>query len=125
MLIIYSILKQFILFHRLSQKCVNELQETIEIVADSIDEIRDISSDLHPHMVERLGLKKAIQAMIEKIDHSYEIQFHVDIDEVDQLFPKEQQIHLYRLVQEGLNNIKKHAAAGRAGFPYRTMWCDG
>ncbi|MBN1154152.1 hypothetical protein JXB12_04455 [candidate division KSB1 bacterium] len=89
----------------------NELNTVSSLVSESIDEIRQIATDLHPHHLDRLGLKKAIEALLYKFVHSTDIEFIIDMDEIDELFPKSFEIHIFRLIQEGLSNIVKHADA--------------
>jgi two-component system, sensor histidine kinase LadS len=58
-----------------------------------------------------LGLRTALVAMIEKVSASSTIQFTHAVDELDGLFRPGDEITLYRIVQECLNNILKHSGA--------------
>jgi ligand-binding sensor domain-containing protein/signal transduction histidine kinase len=87
----------------------DNIDEVTSIVKDSINEVREISHNLHPHMLDRLGLTKAIEAMVNKMSHAADIQFDLKLDNIDQLLPKESEIHFYRIIQEATNNILKHA----------------
>lgn len=92
----------------------NGLDDLSDLAQTAINETREIACNLHPHQLDRLGLKKAMASMINKMAQSAALQIAWDIDEIDGLFPKEAEINLFRLVQEGLNNIVKHAAATAA-----------
>lgn len=91
-----------------------KLSELSEITAQTIGEVREISSHLHPHILERLGLTKAIQSMINKAFENTPTSVQVDLENIDGLFAKDQEINIYRIIQEGVNNLLKHAAAANA-----------
>jgi signal transduction histidine kinase/ligand-binding sensor domain-containing protein len=82
--------------------------------AQALEEVRQITYNLRPYHLDRLGLTNSIEEMIEKIAASTEIRFAVDIVPLDGLFSKEAEINLYRIVQECLNNIVKHSQATEA-----------
>jgi len=77
----------------------------------AIQETREISYNLRPFQLDRLGLRKAIEALIRTVAKSTGIQISAEVDDIDDLFPEELRINFYRIVQEGLNNIVKHAEA--------------
>ena len=81
------------------------------LVTACIAETRRISHDLHPPLLEHLGLTRALEAMIEKNGQASEIIFSRKLEAVDGLFSAEAEINLYRIVQESLNNILKHSGA--------------
>jgi len=103
--------------HQLSESSgtVNEfsgkLNEISDLTLESIREVREIAYNLHPHQLERLGLRKAIESVISKVDKSSEIRFETNIDAIDNLFSKEAEINLYRIIQESVNNVVKHSEA--------------
>ncbi|MGH9840216.1 MAG: sensor histidine kinase [Blastocatellia bacterium] len=76
--------------------------------------MREIARNLRPYHLDRLGLTEALEAMIEKVAASTTIRFVPELVPLDGLFSKEAAITIYRVVQEGLNNIVKHAQAGEA-----------
>lgn len=90
-------------------------------IDETIDEIRRISSELYPHQLENLGMKKAITAMANNISDQSEIYFKVTIDDkVDALFNQAASIHIYRIIQELFNNIQKHSNATKASIKMST-----
>jgi signal transduction histidine kinase/streptogramin lyase len=80
----------------------------------AINEVKDISYDLRPYLLDRLGLTRALESMLNKVSDSSGIRFDTDIDQLDSLFSKNEEIGLYRIVQESVNNIIKHSGATEA-----------
>lgn len=83
----------------------------VSSATQSIEEVREIAQNLRPYHLDRLGLTKALEVMIEKVAAITIIRFSVELVPLDDLFSKEDAITLYRVVQESLNNIVKHAQA--------------
>jgi signal transduction histidine kinase/ligand-binding sensor domain-containing protein len=95
-------------------KITEQLNKISVIATQALAEVRRISYDLRPSYLEQLGLTEAIEAMIEKIAESSEINFSFEIDDLDGLFSEVEEITLYRIVQEALNNIVRHSGATEA-----------
>jgi signal transduction histidine kinase/ligand-binding sensor domain-containing protein len=89
-----------------------EFDEISQNALEALDEVQQITSNLHPQYLERLGLTKALKAMLAKLSDVIEI--NSEIDSIDDIFPKEAEINVYRIVQESLNNIIKHSDASEA-----------
>ncbi|PRY89149.1 ATP-binding protein [Mongoliibacter ruber] len=81
------------------------------LLNSAIEELRGISRSLHPFKLEELGLTQAIQNTLDNIDEETEIFISAELDTVDSLFDKNEQLQIYRMVQEVFNNILKHAQA--------------
>lgn len=79
------------------------------LTGDTLQELRDILKGLHPATLEKLGLSIAIQSMINDIDANTSIFFTSEIDTIDSYLNNETSLHLYRIIQEALTNIVKHA----------------
>jgi signal transduction histidine kinase len=88
-----------------------DLAQAASLVQDSIQAVREISSNLHPHHLERLGFLAAIEAMTENLARTTGLAIDNDLDNIDGLLPKETEIHLYRIIQEALTNVVRHASA--------------
>lgn len=86
-------------------------QETKKMVDATIDEIRNISQDLHPFALQELGITRAIERTLQQIDENSTLFISSEIENIDNLFSPEEEVNIYRIVQESLNNIIKHANA--------------
>ena len=96
-----------------------QLAEISETASAAIDEVREIAYNLRPYHLDELGLKKALESMLERVAKSSTISFVWEIDPVDEFFPHGAEINFYRIVQEFLNNIVKHSGASEAGVKIR------
>jgi signal transduction histidine kinase/ligand-binding sensor domain-containing protein len=101
------------------EKEADDLNKIGDLIKESISEVKEISSDLHPHQLERLGLNKAIRAMINKLSSSSNLEIETKIDDLSDLWKKEDEINVYRIIQESLNNIIKHSGSKRANVEIR------
>lgn len=74
---------------------------------------KQLIRDLHPVILEQLGLIEAVESMVNTwtTAHGCEVELLVP-DQIPTL-PDEDQTHIYRIVQESLNNIARHAKASK------------
>jgi signal transduction histidine kinase len=78
-----------------------------------------MSRDLSPSILEDLGLSAALRRLAEDFRQLHGIDFAVDMDRIDHLFSETARIILYRILQEALTNIEKHARAQKASLTIR------
>lgn len=90
---------------------LNKDETTKSLVENAIEEVRTISRALHPHQLQELGLTQAIKNTLAQVDETTEIFVTSEIDDIDALFSNQNEIHIFRIVQESLNNIIKHSQA--------------
>jgi PAS domain S-box-containing protein len=76
-----------------------------------IEDIRRLSRDLSPAILQDLGLQSALKYLINGFSKHYTVSQAFEVEDLDQLFPAEAQIIIYRIFQECLTNISKHADA--------------
>jgi signal transduction histidine kinase/ligand-binding sensor domain-containing protein len=93
---------------------LEQLDEVSAATDQAIDEVAEISYNLRPYQLDRLGLSKAIVAMLRRLSGSSGIMFSAKIDSIDKLFASDAEISIYRIVQESVNNIVKHSQATEA-----------
>jgi signal transduction histidine kinase len=85
--------------------------ETKEMVNETIEEVRAISRDLYPFQLQELGITRAIEHTITQIDENTSLFISSEIENIDNLFTPEQEVNIYRIIQESLSNTLKHANA--------------
>lgn len=86
-------------------------EDTKKMVNDTIEEVRSISRDLYPFQLQEMGITKAIEYTIDQIDENTTLFISAEIDNIDNLFSKDDEVNIFRIIQEGLSNILKHAQA--------------
>lgn len=96
-----------------------QAQEISTETSRAIGEVKEISYNLRPFHLDQIGLTRSIESLIDKVAKSCETEFSADLDHVDGLLAPDEEINLYRIVQEGLNNVVKHSGATRASVTLR------
>jgi signal transduction histidine kinase len=95
------------------------LDEISGATSQAIEEVRQITHGLRPYQLDRLGLAQAIRASVSKASSTGTISFATRVENIDGLFDKDDEIHVYRIVQEAVNNVVKHSAATEAAVVIR------
>jgi PAS domain S-box-containing protein len=87
-----------------------EFEKISRFIGETIKEVRRLYHDLSPGDLEDLGLSEALRDMIEDVAAlQKKIKWEIMMDNLDGLFPLPVQTAIYRVVQEALTNIGKHA----------------
>jgi signal transduction histidine kinase len=95
------------------------LREISETASQAINEVREIAYNLGPYQLDRLGLIRTIEEMVERVSASSSILFSFDAEPLDGVLSKESEINLYRVIQEAVSNTVKHSGASRAVLTIR------
>ncbi len=90
------------------------IEELHELTAGALDSVRRMAMDLRPAALDDLGLVPALQAYTEKYSRNWPLSVTVRVDGLRRRLPADVELVLYRVVQEALNNIAKHASASSA-----------
>jgi signal transduction histidine kinase len=94
-------------------KLIYTIEGIKKLFDSTIDEVKRISYDLMPAVLFEFGLVKAIRNLCDDIETRSRIKtnliFECDSDKLDKL----QKTYLFRIIQEAMNNIVKHAEASR------------
>lgn len=96
-----------------------QAQEISSETSRAIGEVKEISYNLRPFHLDQFGLTRSIESLIDNVAKACDIKISADLDHIDGLFAKDEEINLYRIVQEGLNNVVKHSAATAASVLIR------
>lgn len=90
------------------------LQDIAETARQAIQQARRMAHNLRPGLVEELGFTKAVRANADKAAHAAGHSLTLTLEDVDGLLPPEFEVNLFRITQESLNNVLKHAGASEA-----------
>ncbi|MDT8324831.1 MAG: histidine kinase [Bacteroidota bacterium] len=89
----------------------HELDEITTAVTSSLQDIRRISRNLRPFQLDRLGLTSTLESMLKMVRDSTGLNIYFQFENIDGLFSKTREIDFYRIIQESVNNVVKHAEA--------------
>ncbi|OGU65879.1 MAG: hypothetical protein A2X62_17475 [Stygiobacter sp. GWC2_38_9] len=98
----------------IDRNSLNQLNEINKSVSSVLNSIREIAFNLRPAHLERLGLTETISTVIKKFEQVSSIRITSHIDDIDGVLETENEINLFRIVQESINNIIKHSNANEA-----------
>lgn len=87
-----------------------ELAKADDLINHTIREVRQISHNLRPTLLDDLGLDTALNSLIDQFRERTELHVNYRFDVISEV-PDEVEITIYRLTQESLMNIEKHANA--------------
>lgn len=80
-----------------------------ELASEALSSVRTISHDLYPVVLMRLGFSEAVQQLVNSIDENSDMFFTTEIMFVDDMLNDDEALHLYRIIQEVLQNTLKHS----------------
>ncbi len=91
-----------------------DLQEVREIAQSTLDNIRGLSQALHPVLLEEAGLNSTLDWYIPTVERQTGLVVHYD--KSGSVIPVEGSagVHIYRVLQEALNNVRRHSGAKEA-----------
>jgi len=89
----------------------SELREVCEVTQEALDKVRSLSQALHPVMLEETGLESTLDWYLPVVERQAGI--HVFYEKSGRSFSVDGNaaVHVYRVVQESLNNVTRHSGA--------------
>jgi two-component system CheB/CheR fusion protein len=88
----------------------DDLESALNFVKEIIAGVRYLSRNMRPPVLD-LGLPKALKILFEEFSKYHGLELTMDLDDIKDLFSWETQILIYRIFQESLTNVAKHARA--------------
>ena len=85
--------------------------DLLHLAQESIDTVRTISEDLRPGALDHLGLSAALQAMLRQFSERTEVASQLQADGFEAQLSQARATATYRICQEALTNIARHAGA--------------
>ncbi|MDB5203172.1 MAG: hypothetical protein JWQ27_2581 [Ferruginibacter sp.] len=97
------------------------LEGARDFISSAVKEIRSLSKALSPPSLGEVGLLMALNELVESIKVVNKFTFHTSWDDLDEdLLSEELKLTIFRIIQEQLNNIIKHANANNIWIKIKT-----
>jgi PAS domain S-box-containing protein len=97
----------------------NNALAAVKIINDLIVQVRELSRKLRPTMLDDFGLVPALTSLCDRMGQFSELEIKFEHPDLDLRLPSEIETGAYRIVQEALTNIIRHAAARQAWIKIR------
>jgi len=95
------------------KKALNNIHDASNIINNAMQEVRRISRDLRPSLLDDLGLNAALESLCNDFSERTGINYKLTNNATDIRLPQEIETAFYRIVQEALTNIEKHALSAK------------
>ena len=89
----------------------HHVQELRELTARALEDVRRVALDLRPTILDDLGLAAALEWRVDEFNKGDGVRASVVVDGMDRRMPREAELVLYRVGQEALSNVSRHAGA--------------
>jgi signal transduction histidine kinase len=93
-----------------------QLDEIRELVAQTLDEVHNLSVELRPSVLDDLGLEAALSRYVQDYQSRYPLEMDLVVIGLEERLPPAVETAVYRIVQEGLTNIARHSQAKTASI---------
>jgi two-component system, NarL family, sensor histidine kinase UhpB len=95
----------------LPERAADQVKSVADVAAAAIAELRAVVHNLLPVQVEQLGLSEALRTLIEDFQTAFAVRIESRVEDVDDVLHGADAMHVFRIVQELVNNVMKHAHA--------------
>jgi signal transduction histidine kinase len=92
----------------------SDLREIAEVAQEALDNVRGLSQSLHPSILEELGLGSTVDWYISTVERQLGLTVHYERSPDLPALADTTSIHVYRILQEALSNIARHAGVREA-----------
>jgi signal transduction histidine kinase len=97
------------------------LREIRDVAQSALDRTRTLSQALHPVMLDEAGLEQSLDWYLPTVERQTGIAISYEKSGTPFEVPRSAGVHIYRVVQEALNNVKRHSGAQRAWVRLRFL----
>ncbi len=99
----------------------NDLAVAVSMVTDLMGQVRDLSLNLRPAMLDDFGLRAALDWCIRRYQLTTKIEVDFIYNVTSERFPQEIETAAYRIIQEAITNAARHAQVGRVEVSLHEM----
>jgi PAS domain S-box-containing protein len=89
------------------------------LIDNIINDVRRFSRDLRPPFLDDIGLLASLKRLFDEFCALHDIEFSLDLDDVEHLLSPQAQIIIYRIFQESLTNLGKYSQATRVAVSFK------
>jgi len=86
-------------------------EELLETLDEVVEKLRDICNDYAPRNLQDWGLKVSVEGLLERVEERSGISCNLDVETELPRLPEMIQLHIFRIIQEALNNAEKYSSA--------------
>lgn len=101
-------------YGRLSPKARKQAEEILDMLLHTIDDVRRLSRDLRPSLLDNIGLLPALRWLSESLTNQSSIRINLKVNGEEHSLPQEFEIIMFRIAQDALNNVVRHSSATTA-----------
>jgi PAS domain S-box-containing protein len=94
-----------------SQEMLDSLRGLQRRAGDAAESVRHISHQVHPSILDDIGLQAALEQYCEEFEERSGIRTHLLVQDIPDLLPREIASNMYHIFQESLRNVSKHSKA--------------
>lgn len=98
-----------------------DLQEVLQTVQDTLETVRSLSQALHPVMLDEAGLESTLDWYIPTVERQTGIAISYEKQGEPYAVDGSAGVHIYRILQEALNNVARHSGARQAWVRLRFL----
>ena len=98
-------------YGRLTPKARKQAEEILDMLLHAIDDVRRLSRDLRPSILDNVGLLPALRWLAESLTNQSGIRIDVQVNGKEHSLPPEFEIIVFRIAQDALNNVVRHSGA--------------
>ncbi|MGH9492489.1 MAG: histidine kinase, partial [Terriglobales bacterium] len=98
-----------------------ELREVCEVVQSSLDKVRSLSQALHPVMLDEMGLESTLDWYIPTVERQTGLALSYEKSGTPFVVDGGVGVHIYRVLQEAVNNVARHSGAKQAWVRLRFL----
>ncbi len=100
-----------------------QVQALRELTAQALEEVRRVALDLRPTILDDLGLGPALEWRVDEFTAANGIRAAVEIEGLNRRLPRDLELAFYRIGQEALSNVARHAQAEQVTVSLRSSDC--